>query len=356
MLLVQRSLSLVPKSLYVNCSTSTKSSGTGTSTDPCPSLSCALSQYTSSSGSNITVYIAAGSSCSGIGNENIVVNGTGNNYNFYGQGLASDVIIESSSFGNRAFFIDNVINVTMKNITLRNFYYVPDFNEDTVIEDSGGAIVIINTTSVSLQNMMFYNNSALLGGSVSLSSIKLGVNVVNCIFENNTGMVGGGAMLITYSNADIIHSTFLSNQANDDNSESMESLFYEGSGGAVLFYDDNDNSDVMTIIDSTFTSNSAFSRGGAVYYRQSNDSAKEFLVYSSTFNNNSVFQTSSCVSCDLEGGAVYIDSRTAYFEDNTFDSNYGGLTSNTDGSTDDSNIQVQLPLHFTDSYRYSLPN
>jgi hypothetical protein len=235
----------------------------------------------------------------------------------------------------------------MTNITFRNFYYVPDYNEDIVIEDSGGAIIIINSTSVSLQNMMFYNNSALLGGSASLSSIELGVNVVSCIFQNNTGMIGGGALLITYSNTNIFHSNFLSNQANGENSESIDSSFYEGSGGAVLFYDDDYNTKVMTIIDCNFISNSAFSRGGDVYYHQSNESANEFSVYSSTFKNNSVFQTSSCASCDLEGGAVYIDSRTAYFEESTFESTYGGLTSNSGSTDDESSLQVYIQFIVT---------
>ena len=321
--------------VYVDCS---KSSGNGLIGSPCPNITCALSVYPPSVGSTIIVNIADSGTCTGAGNENIVINQTASSYTFIGQGLASDVVIESSSYGNRAFLIENAINVTMKNITFRNFYYVPVFNEITIIPDSGGAIGISNVSSLYLENMIFINNTGLLGGAVSLSYIDLGADIGNCLFENNTGVLGGGALSIIYSSAVIVYSNFNLNEAKGEN-ENIEESFYGGSGGAVIFYG-YDATNILTISNSNFYDNFAFSRGGAVCYHQINEFSNPLAVYASNFYNNTVLQTFTCTSCDIEGGAVYIDSRTAYFEDSKFYSNLAGLTSNPASLADEDNVQV----------------
>jgi len=319
--------------VYVDCS---KSSGNGLIGSPCPNITCALSVYPPSVSSTTVVNIVASGTCTGPGNENIVINQTASSYTFIG--LASDVVIESSSYGNRAFLIENAINVTMKNITFRNFYYVPVFNEITIIPDSGGAIGIGNVSSLYLENMIFVNNTGLLGGAVSLSYIDLGVDIANCLFENNTGVLGGGALSIIYSSAVIVHSNFSLNEAKGEN-ENIEESFYGGSGGAVVFYG-YDATNILTISSSNFYDNSAFSRGGAVCYHQINELSNPLAVYASNFYNNTVFQTFTCTSCDIQGGAVYIDSRTAYFEASKFYSNLAGLTSNPSSLADEDNVQV----------------
>lgn len=325
--------------VYVDCSSQSNGDGSS-SANPCSDISCALSLYTGT-GNNIIVYIAA-STCTGKGNENIIINGTASNYAFIGQGMANSVVIESSLYGNRAFLIENINSITMKNITLRNFFYVPVLNY--IVQDGGGAVEFSNLSHVTLENMIFVNNTGLLGGSISLYDIEMTVNIAFCLFEDNIGIFGGGALSIAYSNAIISDSNFSSNTARGDSGGNSEELFYSGSGGAILFYG-SDATEILTITGSKFVDNSAFARGGAICYQQSNGSANSISVYSSQFNNNTVFQTFTCASCDTEGGALYIDSRTSYFESTRFYGNFAGLTSNPNSVIDDISMPVLVTLN-----------
>lgn len=319
--------------IYVDCNAQNSGSGTSESS-PCSSLSCALLQCTGSN-NDYNINIEKGSICTGTKNENLVINQT-NSYTFIGKD--SNIIIESSLTGSRAFFISNAIDITMINITIQNFFYLPDFNQNNIDEDSGGAIDLVNVTYANFENMIFFNNTALVGGSISVTNVKSNLQINNCTFKNNVAGLGGGAISITGANTLIKDSHFILNQANfvDNN---IQEIFYEGSGGAISFSGINDT-DLLTIVDSDFYNNSAFSRGGAIFHHQTNNIENSLSVYGTNFFYNYAFQTVDCSTCDIEGGAIYVDSKMTYFENSLFTNNFAGLVMSPNIEGDQTTFQV----------------
>ena len=193
LLLLLQNVSPLSQEFYVDCNS--QSSGNGQSpTNPCSTILCALSQCKGSNNDYI-IYIEKNSICTSTGNENLHINET-SSFTFIGQDLPENIIIESSLKGSRAFFIENAINITMINITIQNFLYLPEFNEVNIYEDSGGAIGLHNLNYIKFENMIFLNNTGLLGGSISITNTESYLQINNCIFENNTATLGGGALLI----------------------------------------------------------------------------------------------------------------------------------------------------------------
>jgi predicted outer membrane repeat protein len=123
----------------------------------------------------------------------------------------------------------------------------------------GGAIDTLGTVNVS--NSTFSGNAADAGGAI-FGTNSSSLTVTNCVFSNNSAIHGGGALVSGHS-ATVSGSTFSNN--------------YGGSGGSTL------NDGTMTLSGSTFSGNQAGS-GGALL-----NNGTLTLMTNCAFSGNSTF-------------------------------------------------------------------
>lgn len=160
-------------------------------------------------------------------------------------GLYTNISSASNEYNRGALGFDNSGYVVISNC---NFY------DNVAVGDMGGTCVNSNRSSVTLKNCRFYNNTGKARGaairlfaSASDSNLsKKGVTTIeSCVFDNNTitGANGGAIIMQHGKSLTIVNSTFTRNSA--------------GSNGAALFFNGNDGSFTRTvnIINSTFAGN-----------------------------------------------------------------------------------------------------
>lgn len=175
---------------------------------------------------------------------------------------------------------------------------------DAVLDgDSGSGILEVQDGfSLTVQNITFVNGNAPSGGAISANGELI---VLDSTFENNRADDDGGAIYV-FNNAPvrIERSTFTSNDAVED-------------GGAVYVQtSDGDSDNVVDVIDSTFTDNTAGDfegfgyAGGAIF----SDVDDELTIEGSTFLRN---------DASAFGGAVYGNS--VIVEQSTFAENTAQL-------------------------------
>jgi cysteine-rich repeat protein/predicted outer membrane repeat protein len=140
--------------------------------------------------------------------------------------------------------------------------------------ERGGAIYT-DDTAINLHGVMFEANSADEGGALLASTNGFGTDpmlVENCTFIANTSTGyfnngGGGAMHVTDRDITILDSTFTGNTA-------------VGIGGAVYLYTTNFPASVAALTDSVFTENhSTQNAGGGIYIDSDIDGLGERLVF-----------------------------------------------------------------------------
>ena len=160
-----------------------------------------------------------------------------------------------------------------------------------------GRIFVVNSTQVTLKNIIFKNAKLSDGGAAILSKVG-GLTIINCTFINNQAEYGG-ALYASSGGNKIINCTFDSNVATK-------------SGGAVNIDRTNGN----TIINNTFKNNIAITNnGGAVVITGNNKGSN--LIKGSTFENNIAKSTAYA-----DGGAIYLEKGVGNkIEDNEFKNN-----------------------------------
>jgi len=187
--------------------------------------------------------------------------------------------VTGSEFGGGALYTTGNFAVT---IIKSNFTLNTVFNR-------GGAIYSSNCT-YDISESKFDNNTALMGGAIFFSGRPTGslINIAMSNFTNNSAtdtQYGGGA-LVTSGNCDvtIINSNFVSNNAFSN-------------GGAIYSSNtSNIGSNKYTISGSTFKDNTA-QLGGAIYNLHS-----DFTITNSLLDSN-IAKGSDGVNC--AGGAIY---------------------------------------------------
>lgn len=198
-------------------------------------------------------------------------------------------------------------------------------NKTTGKWGDGGAIAVSSAT-LNVDNSVFENNSAELGGAISVllhknTSIDRGqVNVSNSTFKANAGVAGGA--IYNMEGLSVKSSTFTNNTVAGDpdgggalflGAESktvVANSIFEGNqsntstGGAIdtrKAKDANNSGGFLDVTGSTFTANKANTNGGAIsngFYNSQNN-AGSVTVAGSTFTGNSAGQ---------KGGAIYNDA------------------------------------------------
>ncbi len=199
---------------------------------------------------------------------------------------------------NRIFYIPSGVNVTLKNLLLKNGN----------IDEAGGGVY--NEGKLTVISCTFNNNYAIDGGAIE-NGVLSTCTVTNSTFNNNNATDNGGAIENYYGTCTVSSSTFTSNKAT--------------SGGTIRNY-----AGTCTVSGSTFTSNNA-TYGGVII----NGGTGTFTITGSTLTHNNA----------TDGGAIHNYDGTCTVTNSTFISNtgialgrggaihnYNGILSVTDGT------------------------
>lgn len=156
-----------------------------------------------------------------------------------------------------------------------------------------GGILLDSATDVSLNLTTFTYNRAVSGGAVGILDCT-SVSVENCVFTENVGSYfDGGAMYVYSSMIDISDATFDGNIANNN-------------GGAVHLYQSSDS----VLHDSVYAANSAGIGSGSALWMTESD---RISIQRNSFSGN---------SAALGGGTVYWDASNMVEPQNVSTDNY----------------------------------
>ena len=199
----------------------------------------------------------------------------------------------NATFGG-AIFVESS-ELVVDNCTFENNKGVGVGSSGTSNTQGGAIVVFPEGASATITDSTFTDNSANLGGAVSLPGIDSNSIIDNCTFTDNTAAANGGAVYYWSNTADleITDSTFTGNSAPD--------------GGAVYFCGYSD----LTVTGSEFTDNTA-DYGGAI----ENEGFGALTVDDSKFTEN---------AATVSGGAI-ISSGNTSVSNSEFADNEAGVT------------------------------
>ena len=236
--------------------------------------------------------------------------------NEYGGAIYStgvDLVVQDSRFsGNEAGLYGGVIYTRLGDLTVTG----STFTSNSATEMAGA---VFGLGAVTIADSTFTDNSASddRGGAIYTSG---DLAISSSTFDNNYAELGGAVAV--YGDATISESTFSDNTA---------------SRGGAVFAGNFDDSAVVTVLDSTFTSNgpastSGLSIGGGLFVygstmidssrfvsNSANTSAGAVYAASNFTANRSTFASNSATGF---GGAVFA-AGNAVLTQSTFSSNYG---------------------------------
>ncbi len=212
------------------------------------------------------------------------------NITIHGNGSRDKVIIDALG-SYRIFALNNNLNVVFKNITFMN----GNLNSD------GGAIYYYsNTTTITVINSTFINNTAENGGAISTGGI---LTVIGSDFINNKAtapFARGGAIRIN-NIMSITDSTFINNTSIQ--------------GGAITNYIPSNlvATNFTSYIDNSIFINNTGGNGGALYHIFMNNNTNTAI-----YINNSMFIGNS-EPYNYGGGAIHIEGQVSYININNSD-------------------------------------
>lgn len=203
----------------------------------------------------------------------------------------------------------------------------------------GGALWISGHSSVTATGTRFAMNTASYGGAVFIDGVNGPLSFESCIFEENSAYSQGGAIIFdapTFSTDPLTELTltgsrFRANTANFGGAlwcEELIALWIDEchfdantarNGGALFVGDrwlEDEHKAVISIANSTFSSNAANSQGGAIYA-----SSAIITATNATFSTN--FARSGGGGIQFQGGNLDLRFCTIY--GNTHNSGAGGI-------------------------------
>jgi len=184
-------------------------------------------------------------------------------------------------------------------------YYSATLNINRCTFDSNPAGAInFSLNSLTIDNSTFTNNSnpTSYGGALSGSASVL--TITNSLFSGNAAGNYGGAIYISGGTISIANSSFVNNSLPTANNNGG-AIYISGGTSAALQYCNfsgnsagyggavHDYNAPLTILNCTFTNNSALSQGGALYLQNNGVNAS---ITASTFSGNTAGDA---------GGAIY---------------------------------------------------
>ena len=187
-------------------------------------------------------------------------------------------------------------------------------------ESKGGAIYL-ESGSVKATNVVFAENAAAEGGAVFVKSGD--VSFENCLFDGNVSSIGNGGALSTTSSFTLVNTAFRNNSSasnggaiyvDGDAESTLSEVVFSGNtavnGGAIA-----QNGQFLRVSDATFSDNVATEKGGAATVALN----ALFLAENASFLNNSA-KNGGAVNND---GSFYLT--VGRFEDNKASENGGAI-------------------------------
>ena len=210
--------------------------------------------------STFTDNIAFGSAANGgainsLGNNNRIENSvfnnnvaTGNGGGIYARGINTRII--GNFTGNNATNGCAIYTGSGdSNVERENPIYMTDSNFVSNHASNEGGAIFSGYICGQIYTSTFINNSAALGGAVSM--VCENELVRDCYFENNTATDKGGSIYLQrISDSEIRNSIFINSRALNGGA-----IYNKGGGGASVYINNN-----------TFINNIAVYNGGAIYY------------------------------------------------------------------------------------------
>ena len=325
---------------------------------PCPDLRTAIEVAPDFS----TIFIGPGL-WTGIHNTDLTVEGPSwqSNIEVHHRGLrligtgatSGDVVIEcgNNTTSGRFMSISHNAVSLLQGMTIQNC----ERTKAAVywFEESGGAIIVKNTT-MTFSSLIFLSNKAAFGGA--LGAVRSHILLSNSIFEGNVALQNGGALAVDTTTLQIIGSTFTNNSAEANfryrsQSSGVSGTFNLGGRGGAIYIASNFGylqQEGFTFMDSLFQNNSAAVGGGAIYIAAQGSNHTNSSFVNTHFYDNSARGGEVCfidASCNILGGALYINNANATFIQCHFLRNEaiaGGSSESTEGGAIYSTTDVVL--------------
>lgn len=289
-------------------------------------------------------------------------------------GVKSKTILKQTNGVLGMLEMDNGTTVKLINLTFIDGYATPspdallhvaddtivyiegcEFTNNSAIE--GGTISVSTGGKVYIDNSYFHDNKAILGRNGGTIYVDRGyLYISNSLFEDNFAGDGGAIYLGFPAEALIVNTTFINNTANGSSN-------YGGSGGAIFSRSSN-----FTVENSTFIENTA-DYGGAIFidYGATN-------VYRSYFENNRVTTATSAKGSQIQGSYISYCNLTMHYsiliseesnsnlylvyipnidENYTADVNYNFWKTNSIKTNVESNYSVQMQINLENEFVYT---
>ena len=223
------------------------------------------------------------------------------NYNLT---IKNSIFEKNNAISGGSIFVQSS-NLIVDNSRFTNNNCIGSGSEDTSSTQGAAILIMSEGSSAIITSSIFINNTADLGGAVSLSDVD-GVSFIDkCLFINNIALTSGGAIHTSIKNTlNITNSLFENNSAD--------------CAGAIYYFVYGEN--VTTKVDNVTFENNIANLTGAVYYLDTADK-NNFLVNNAIFNNNK--------ANNGDGGALWIYNSTTTINNTKFTNNkayyYGGV-------------------------------
>ena len=225
-----------------------------------------------------------------------------------GPGISSLTITGQNAVG--LFFVEGYLIVHDVSLTNGRYsqgaaIYINDGSSLTVArvlflgnttDFDGGAIFDDDATTINITDSWFIDNTARSGGAIKMTDSGGTVTITNSMFDGNSAFAGSGGALDSFSNVDlsIVNCTFTENSALT-------------SGGAIALRDHGANDGQISITHATFAGNSSGNLGGTLYGE----------VAGLTIASSIVSGSFSCLGPITDGGYNIDDGATCPFSSGT---------------------------------------
>ena len=245
--------------------------------------------------------------------DTIYLNGGNANNMYTGSGTHITInkpitIIGNSSFENKHVFLyaqvlSRMFYITANDVTLINIeFYSGEVEEN---EDPHGGAIYWRGSNGIIKNCTFKYNSAIstydkdfFGGAIYYASKTSNQHIENCVFANNSAHMGG-VIYLQSSYSTILNCTFDSNYGRDNGRAT-------GSTGSCIHLIRGNNNNILNC---NFLNNVAITSAAAINIVDDDG----LYIFNCSFKNNSAGKAGGAIEWEDDGNGVI---STCYFENN----------------------------------------
>lgn len=226
------------------------------------------------------------------------------------------------------FTVDHILYISgLSNIYLEKIGFAAGIANGGGTDDYGGAVYIENSSNITFERCLFFDNSADAGGGALYISNSSNLSFDTAFFQGNSAGTWGGAIVFTdTTDVTVTRSAFLNNTGAD--------------GGAIGVFQSSD----LSISNSFFQQNNSTGQGGALITIDS----KNIQLQNNSFMKNfaaegggaAIINTSNCTIESVfmfnysttQAGALYVNGGAAVtITGSLFSGNYSTAPATTGG-------------------------